>query len=396
MQAGKESFGNADLIVRYLRGALSATEQAQLNAWLESDIRNRELLAGLENEDKLESDLDFLSSVDKRAAWENVSDRINSQVSGRRLWLVLGKWKYAAAILLLGLVSYLAFDKPYSGNRSLIAPTKSVTLKNDVLPGRDKALLTLADGTVVELEDIADGTVREENGIRVSKVGGKVMYEMIRSAEMAVNTYNTIHTPAGGQYHIVLEDGSKVWLNSESSLRFPTAFSNERRVDLTGEGYFEIAKNVKKPFVVNAGKTHVEVLGTHFNVMAYANEGLSKTTLLEGSVKVSNGISSKRISPGQQAVVGEHINIQTTDTEGAVAWKNGFFQFENDNLRNILRQLKRWYGVEVENEQQLPAKHFTGFISRNTPLSQVLKMLEMSGELKFKIQGKKISIQKTQ
>jgi transmembrane sensor len=396
MQAGKESFGNADLIVRYLRGALSATEQAQLNAWLESDIRNRELLAGLENEDKLESDLDFLSSVDKRAAWENVSDRINSQVSGRRLWLVLGKWKYAAAILLLGLVSYLAFDKPYSGNRSLIAPTKSVTLKNDVLPGRDKALLTLADGTVVELEDIADGTVREENGIRVSKVGGKVMYEMIRSAEMAVNTYNTIHTPAGGQYHIVLEDGSKVWLNSESSLRFPTAFSHERRVELTGEGYFEIAKNVKKPFVVNAGKTHVEVLGTHFNVMAYANEGFSKTTLLEGSVKVSNGISSKRISPGQQAVVGEHINIQTTDTEGAVAWKNGFFQFENDNLRNILRQLKRWYGVEVENEQQLPAKHFTGFISRNTPLSQVLKMLEMSGELKFKIQGKKISIQKTQ
>ncbi|MCE6988077.1 FecR family protein [Dyadobacter sp. CY323] len=393
MQAGRGPFEKADLIVRYLKGDLSAEEQVQLNTWLDSDPENRRLVADLENEAKLESDLEFISSVDKDAAWQNISGRISNKVPERRLWPVFGNWKYAAAILIFGMLSYAAFELSYNEERSEIAEVKPVEVKNDALPGGDKATLTLADGTVVALEDIADGTVREENGIRVSKVAGQLVYEVVKSAETAVNAYNTIQTPVGGQYHIVLPDGSKVWLNSESSLRFPTAFTGENRgVDLTGEGYFEITKNTKKPFIVHSGKTQVEVLGTHFNVMAYANEAFSKTTLLEGSVKVSNGVSSKVMMPGQQAVVGGQVHIRAADTDEAVAWKNGYFQFENEDLKTIVRQLKRWYDVEIENEEQIPDKHFTAVISRNTPLSNVLKMLEMSGELNFEIQGNRISI----
>jgi transmembrane sensor len=393
MQAGREPIEKADLIVRYLRGELTPEDHAALQAWVDSDVRNRALLESLENEAQLENDLDFLSSVDKTAAWQNISGKIGDREPERRLWPVFEKWKYAAAILLFGLLSYAIFEMAYNGKRSEIAVAKPTEVKNDALPGGDKATLTLADGTVVALEDINDGTVREENGIRVSKVAGQLVYEIVKSAETAPNAYNTIHTPVGGQYHIVLEDGSKVWLNSESSLRFPTVFSGEQRgVELTGEGYFEIARNTKMPFIVNSGKTRVEVLGTHFNVMAYANEAFSKTTLLEGSVKVSNGINSKIMIPGQQAVVGGQVQIQTTDTDEAVAWKNGYFQFENEDLKTIVRQLKRWYDIDIENEEQIPDKHFTAIISRNTPLSKVLKMLEMSGELDFDIEGKRITI----
>jgi transmembrane sensor len=393
MQAGKEPFEKADLIFKYLKGDLSAEEHLQLNAWLESDKENRDLMAGLEEESKLESDLDFFSSIDKDIAWKNISKKISNELPERRLWPIFENWKYAAAILLFGLLSYVVFDLSYINKRSEIAKVRSMELKNDILPGGDKATLTLADGSVVALEDIADGTVREENGIRVSKVAGQLEYRIVRTAEAIVQAYNTIHTPVGGQFHIVLEDGSKAWLNSESSLRFPTAFSGKNRaVELTGEGYFEIAKNTKMPFVVHAGKTRVEVLGTHFNVMAYANEVFSKTTLLEGSVTVSNGAISKIMMPGQQAVVGEQVQIRTTEVDEAVAWKNGYFQFENEDLKTIVRQLKRWYSVDFENVENIPDKHFSAVVSRNTPLSKVLKMLEMSGELNFKIEGKKITI----
>jgi len=161
---------------------------------------------------------------------------------------------------------------------------------------------------------------------------------------------------------------------------------------LTGEGYFEIVRNPRMPFVVQAPDTRVEVLGTHFNLMTYASEGTSRTTLLEGSVKVSNGNASKTLIPGQQVISGDQMLVRHVDTEEVIAWKNGFFQFESENLRNIMRQLKRWYDLEIENEETIPNKHFTAVISRNTSLSQVLSMLEMSGELKFKIEGKKISV----
>lgn len=388
------AFRKAELISKYLSGDLSPGEQEEFRQWLDADAANGKLLAELENEEQLDRDLRFLSDVNSKAAWENVGSRINNPVPEPRLPVYLGYWKYAAAVLIFGLLSYAVFDAAYNPKGSVVVTEAKQAVGNDVLPGGDKATLTLADGSVVSLEEMENGTVREENGIRVSKKDGQIVYELMKQGNNTAVTYNTITTPVGGQYSIVLPDGSRVWLNSASSLHFPTAFTGQNRdVELTGEGYFEVAENEKMPFMVQAGKTNVSVLGTHFNLMAYANEGVTKTTLLEGSVKVGNGSSSRTIVPGEQALTGENVQVRTVDTEEAVAWKNGYFQFENEDLRTIMRQLKRWYNVDVDNEQQIPDKHFTAVISRNTNLAQVLRMLEMSGELEFKIEGNRITIQ---
>lgn len=386
----------AELISRYLTGDLTYDEHEQLREWLEEDVANQRLLESLTNEEALAGDLHFFSSVDKKAAWQNLTRAINESSLPRPVPFIK-YWKYMAAAMVMGILSYVVFEYTYIQKRSKLTKVEVPVQKNDALPGGNKATLTLGDGSVVFLEDMTNGTVKEENGIRISKKDGQIVYEIVNQLKNGEIFYNTIHTPVGGQFQVVLPDGSKVWLNSESSLHFPTAFSgSQRTVDLTGEGYFEIAKNSKMPFVVQALKTRVEVLGTHFNLMAYGNEGPSKTTLLEGSVKVGNGIDSKKIMPGQQAVTGNKIQVIDTDPDGAIAWKNGYFQFESEDLKTIMRQLKRWYDVDLEDEQNVPDKHFTANISRNTTLSQVLKMLEMSGDLKFRIEGKKISIQENQ
>jgi len=389
-----DPFAKADLISRYLKGELSHEEIGELQSWADAEENNQRLLDDLENLEVQTNDLYFFSTVNKDLAWENLRNSINESPKQHSVSIVK-YWKYVAAVFLVGF-SFVVFYSTYEDKGLQLTKVERPVLIQDVLPGRNKATLTLADGSVLALEDMTNGTVNEENGIRISKKDGQIVYEILTEEGSGKISYNTIYTPTGGQYHVVLPDGSKVWLNSESSLRFPTAFlGSERTVDLMGEGYFEIAKNKNMPFVVQTPKTRVEVLGTHFNLMAYTNEGASRTTLLEGSVKVGNGVSNKIIVPGQQAIVGDRIQVKNVDPDEAIAWKNGYFQFESESLKSILRQLKRWYDVEVEDEQLIPDKHFTALISRNTSLSQVLQMLEMSGELKFKIEGKKISIIKT-
>lgn len=387
-------FQKANLIARYLKGELNPNELEILNQWLAKDEQNRQLLTELEDEEKVRTDLLFLQSIDKSAAWGKIHDELaepKSRVSIFR-WAFL-YWKQAAAVLLIGFLSYIAFEYTSESEGFQRFSNSSKILKNDVLPGGDKAILTLGDGSKIVLEDLKDGTFREEKGVKISKRDGQVEYDLSASVKSAEITYNTITTPVGGQYTIILPDGSRVWLNSLSSLHFPTSFTqNKREVNLTGEGYFEITKNAEQPFIVHAEKTSVEVLGTHFNVMAYPEDGDSRTTLLEGSVKVGNGSGTKVLQPGQQARTGKEIRIHEVDTEEVVAWKNGYFQFENAELKTIMHQLKRWYGIELVNEQQLPDKHFTALISRSTRLSQVLKMLEMSGELHFEINNKKVTI----
>ncbi|MBE9461240.1 FecR family protein [Dyadobacter subterraneus] len=389
----KAPFEIADLIFKYLNGNLSKEENKVLQDWLNEDIANQILLNELQNKDKMEEGLQFFESIDQNAAWENINQQIDSPVIHRSFWSYKKFFKYAAAILITGIVGYAFLHKKGNQTATIAKTKKPQILKNDVLPGGNKATLTLGDGSVITLEDMENGTFKKENGVKISKKEGQLVYEILPTENSSIVTYNTINTPTGGQYEISLPDGSKVWLNSKSSLHFPTAFSGkERKVELTGEGYFEVSKNKEKPFVVEAGKTHVEVLGTHFNIMAYDNEAVSKTTLLEGSVKVGNGENKKLLNPGQQAVIGSQIRVRTADTDEAVAWKEGYFQFDNEDLTTIMRQLKRWYDVDVVNEQQIPNKHFTAMISRNTTLSKVLKMLEMSGELKFEIEDKKVTI----
>jgi len=303
------------------------------------------------------------------------------------------QWMAAAAVLVF-IVCGLWFLVGREGDGK---PSVAVTpkVKQDIAPGGDKAILTLADGTQVVLDTANNGALTKQGNVTVIKLNGQLAYNKQGGIPTEV-LYNTISTPRGGQYQLVLSDGSKVWLNAESSLRFPTAFAGkERRVELTGEGYFEVAHNAEKPFHVKVNDMEVQVLGTHFNINSYSDEEAVKTTLLEGSVKVSKGDKMVLLHPGQQAVVqpeGAEIKVgYDVDTEEVVAWKNGLFVFNNTPLATIMKQLERWYDVEVVYQGKVPQDRFNGSISRNNNLSEVLKVLEYS-DIKFRVEGKTITV----
>jgi transmembrane sensor len=396
MEENQSAFEKADLIVRHLRGELNPQEEEILAQWLQEDARNRQFLDTIRNERDLQEKLRFFSSLDTDDAWRKVASRTGGQGSVIHFGQKVAAWKYAAAILLLltaGMAVFRLTDRKKAGD---VVAQQTERLEDGNLPaGGDKAKLTLADGSIIILQDLANGTMQEKGGMKIIKKDGQVVIQYSGNKNaIAGSSLNTISTPVGGQYQIVLPDNSKIWLNSASSLRFPTAFTaKERSVELTGEGYFEIAKHKHSPFKVKANQTTIEVLGTHFNVMAYANESSTNTTLIEGSVKVSNGATEKVIVPGQQARVSDDIELVDVDIEEAVAWKNGLFLFNNADLGTIMRQIERRYDVEeVVYAGEVPSKHFTGQISRDTKLPQVLKMLELSGVISFKIEGRRIIV----
>ncbi|HQW45168.1 MAG TPA: FecR domain-containing protein, partial [Chitinophagaceae bacterium] len=272
---------------------------------------------------------------------------------------------------------------------------KTTPEKNDVAPGGNKAILTLADGSTIILDNAANGSLTEQGNTKVIKLDdGQLAYNTLNEKPTEI-VYNTISTPRGGQYQLTLADGTKVWLNAASTLRFPATFSgNERKVELTGEGYFEVAKNAAMPFKVSVNNMTVEVLGTHFNINSYSDEASIKTTLLEGAVKVTNGDAVQMLSPSNQAQLtadGEIRLNRNVDIEDVVAWKNGIFNFSGTAIENIMRQISRWYDLDVSYEGAISKETFSGVVSRNSNLSQVLKIMEQAG-VKFKIEGKKIIV----
>lgn len=226
---------------------------------------------------------------------------------------------------------------------------------------------------------------------------GRIIYENADGKKVdSASIFNTINIPKGGQFQVVLSDGSKVWLNSASSLTFPTVFpKNERKVTITGEAYFEVAKNKHVPFRVITGKQTVEVLGTHFNINGYVDETAIKTTLVEGSVKVSAGAQSAILTPNEQSAIlngrAGKINVTTVDTDDVLAWTTGNFQFEKAEIPLIMRQASRWYNVDIKYEGQVPRRRFTGSISRNVNLSELLRMLKYTG-INFRIADKTIIV----
>lgn len=280
-------------------------------------------------------------------------------------------------------------------------PQENITVQakpagqQDIAPGSNKAVLQLADGTKIQLQDVEEGTLAKQGNTQVIKFdSGQLLYDRINGTTGEL-LYNTIYTPKGGQYLLTLADGSKVWLNAASSLRFPAGFSGDKRmVELTGEGYFEIAKNTSMPFHVQVNGVDIRVLGTHFNVNAYDDETSLRTTLLEGSVRVSKGEQTTLLQPGQQAAVDEAGQIaiaRQVDLEEVMAWKNGLFHFKSADLETILRQAARWYNVEFQYQQKI-SDRFSGQISRNVNLSQLLKILELTGRVHFEIKGRTIVV----
>jgi len=307
---------------------------------------------------------------------------------------ILRRYAAAAAVLLVFLSVYFI----YNSNRKHPALAKIVTqkqrFKNDVPPGTDKAILTLADGSTILLDDEDNGTLTTQGSTKVLKFNGKVSYQSAHQSSQEI-LFNTISTPQGGQYQVVLPDGSAVWLNAASSIRFPTVFQgNERKVEVTGEAYFEITKDKFKPFIVSVNNSQIEVLGTHFNVMAYEEEALLKTTLLEGSIKFVNRNTIKILVPGQQSQLkkdGVLAVASGVNTDDVMAWKNGVFHFEGEDIGTVTRQLSRWYDVEVEYSRKVDDL-FYAEMPRNTKLSDALKALELTGKVHFEIDGKKIIV----
>lgn len=302
------------------------------------------------------------------------------------------KYVAAAAVLIcMGIFSYLLIRNP-AGNRQMA--------KNDFVPGGNKAVLTLSDGSTIILNGAKNGTLTQQDGIAVNKTqDGEIAYDATKTTG-ATNSkklaYNTISTPKGGQYQVILADGTKVWLNAASSIVFPTVFNgNERHVKISGEVYFEVAKNKKKPFIVEAGKQTLEVLGTHFNINSYTDEPDIKTTLLEGSVKIQeqNSSYSALLKPGQQAINSSSgpIVVKAADTEQAVAWKSGLFQINDASIEVIMRQASRWYDVEVEYQGKIPQRKFSGKIKRNVKASEFLQMLTYF-DVRFSMEGRKIIV----
>ena len=306
----------------------------------------------------------------------------------------------AAILLFVGLGLYFWKIQP---DRATLGYQKHQPPLKSVLPQRNEAVLTLASGKMIILGTTPIGTLIETKDFSLRKTKqGQLEYLIIKNNTLNKEnglydgrSLNRFSTPRGGQYKVMLPDGTIVWLNAASSLSFPSVFAGKtREVELLGEAYFEVTKNARMPFVVKSGLAKVEVLGTHFNINAYGKESAMRTTLLEGAVKITDAEISTVLKPGEQAIVSKNLHLKVVhmaDVASAVAWKNGLFQFNEANIEEVMQQAMHWYDLDVSYEGPISGRHITGKISRNVKLSEFLDMLKYTG-VKFKVEGKNVVI----
>lgn len=304
------------------------------------------------------------------------------------------RWSAAAAIVLaFGTLSFFLFQKSTGDTSIAEARSQEERFKNDADPGQVGAILTLSNGEKIVLDSADNGSLTRQGNTEIIKKNGVIEYSSKGNTSAVV--FNTMTTPRGRQYNLVLADGTKVWLNAASSITFPSTFSGkERKVTISGEAYLEVAHNDRMPFIVEKDDLRVQVLGTHFNVNTYDDESSANITLLEGSVKVVKGTQSGIIKPGQQAQVGNAGTVKVVNNinlQEVMAWKNGVFDFEGTQMEALMRQISRWYNVEVVYKKKIDDL-FYAEIPRNTKLSEVLKALELTGKVQFEIEGEKIIV----
>ncbi|RQO69836.1 anti-sigma factor [Pedobacter sp. KBW06] len=363
-----------NILERYKDGKASGAEKALLENWYLTYQEPGDDELDLEARSK---DLDvILLNLEKAYRKKSI-----------KLW---PGFAAASVILLIALGFYF-----YRPSAQILNMEESV-VNQGIKPGSNKAYLTLSDGRRISLTDASSGEVAKQSGIRITKnAEGQLIYTVIESDVTGAAVYNTFETPKGGKYQVCLPDGTKVWMNAASTLKYPASFAtfNQRIVNLDGEAYFEVSKDKAKPFIVITKKQNVKVLGTYFNINAYHDEPDTKTTLLEGSIELNNDTDVKLLKPGEQAETTEsRILVSVADTDQALAWKNGDFVFEGASLRTIMRQISRWYDVEVSYEGQIADLKFGGSISRTKNITAVLRVLELTKGVHFKIEGRRILV----
>ncbi|NII28117.1 FecR family protein [Pseudoflavitalea sp. X16] len=410
-----------ELLKKYLSGNCTAAEQQQIAEWYASfdsqppyfeDDKSPEAKALKERTKATIQSIIASHTLPDTDTPATLSVNISSRDKVRKSMFIYAGMAAAVLIVLMAGIYWVFFNR-VSSQKEIAQKASSSSEAVVITPGANKAMLTLADGSVIVLDSAQNGVLVEQGNTNVIKnSNGELVYKTVGNKHPGnyrdAVTYNMLSTPRGGQFMLTLPDKSKVWLNAASSIKYPTVFAgNERRVEITGEAYFEIEKDPNKPFRVDillpTGKGgSVEVLGTHFNINAYNDESSIKTTLLEGKVKVTPTIgsqlaarSSKLLSPGQQAQLNSHDEIKVVnnaDIEATMAWKNGLFQFDDVTIQAVLNQVARWYDVEVVYERDVSKDRFRGKIYRNTDIAKLLKILELSGA-HFKIEGKRIIVQ---
>ena len=391
------------LFQRYFDKTATGEEISELMQWIDKDENEEKIKTWMEKvwSEFQESGEIFTNEESEqmlRSVLEGHLEVADNQepIRVKRMKVVWLRAAAAAILIMLMTGGYFWFNT----TKPVITTAANVLqMKNDVAPGGNKATLTLANGKTIILDSVHSGQLANLGNSKVMKTGsGQLVYEAqnTKHGGQKVLAYNVLTTPRGGQYELLLPDGSKVWLNAASSIRFPTAFTgNNRKVEITGEAYFEIAPNATQPFIVESNGMNVMVLGTHFNVNAYRDNTDMKVTLVEGRVKVASGNGTGTIlNPMEQAEMNKEglvKLVENADVSEAVAWKEGIFQFDGDDMATIMKKISRWYDVEVTYKNGVPSGHFTGIISRNTNLSEVLKMLELSG-VQFQVEGKDLIV----
>jgi transmembrane sensor len=382
-----------DLLQRYLEGDASQDEIILVEQWYQQ-------MAGTGVWNWEEDERQRLETAMERRLLEQINpkppealpppgERVVRGIAPRQRTMM----RLAVAAVLLTVVTgtYLLFLK----RQPLKTASVEERYQNDVRPGRNSALLRLTNGKTILLDDSAPRTIPGQGSVTITNDKGQLTYRAL-AEDPAETFYNTLTTPKGNQYHLVLPDGSNVWLNAASSITYPTVFAGkERQVDISGEAYFEVAKNERQPFVVRQGEITVQVLGTRFDANCYGDAAAGMITLLEGKVRVEKGAAESLLEPGQQAVMrtaAGGISIHRhPDISAVMAWKNDSFGFHDADIGSVMQEVERWYDVQVVYEATI-TKHFVADISRNVPLSQLLQLLEATGQVHFRIEGKKVIV----
>lgn len=380
----KEAYRIAYLIAGYIRNTLTNAEHQELDDWVNASDKNMKLFEDLTDERNIEANLQMMEKVQSEQLFEQLKQEGRFEKPIREKSRLI--WMPAAAIAIL-LCIYIAqryINSPSTNNDKL------ETVQNGVLqPGGNKATLTLPDGAVIDLANVQTGVIATGTHVKVTKEDeGSLVYQ--GTGENHKNEIHVLTTPVGGQFQLMLDDGTKVWLNSTSTLRYPTSFAQgEREVELTGEAYFEVAHNASHPFkVMLADSNTITVLGTHFNVQAFPDEKSKDITLVQGKVLVQSGKSQALLSPGMQASIQEGAITTTAnvDIEEITGWKNGLFVFHDAPIEYIMDQVARWYDAKVVYQGSI-GHQFNATILRSEPLSRLLYLLELNGHVKFKTEN---------